>query len=188
MDTPTQPILIIGGGIAGLTLAQACRKEHIPYRLFERDESPSSRGAGWGLTLAQALPAFKNLVPEDIITRLPEAYVNTEAFKAGEHGNFTFFDLSTGEAKWKVPPAERIRVSRERLRNLMLTGLNMEWNKTLTNVVCDDSSVTAFFHDGSSANGSMLVACDGAHSVVRSKLHPSDHNLLSACHCWYVQW
>lgn len=175
MATPPQPILIIGAGIAGLTLAQACRKENIPYRVFERDETPASRGAGWGLTLVQSLPAFKSLVPEDILARLPETYVNTEAVKAGERGNFIYFDLSTGAARWKSTPAERIRVSRRRLRDLMLTGLNLEWNKDLKDVVSDDSSVTATFSDGTSVNGSILVACDGAHSVVRREMHPSDH-------------
>lgn len=169
-----QPILIVGGGIAGLTLAQACRKDDIPYRLFERDKIPSPRGAGWGLTLAQSLPAFKSFVPEDIIARLPETYVNTEAVDAGGRGNFTFFNLETGEAKWKVSPPERIRVSRECLRNLMLTGLNMEWSKTLIKVTHDESGVTAFFQDGSSAVGSNLVGCDGAHSMVRRMLHPED--------------
>jgi 2-polyprenyl-6-methoxyphenol hydroxylase-like FAD-dependent oxidoreductase len=88
------PILIIGSGVSGLTLAQACRKEGIPYRIFERDESPTARGAGWGLTLAQSLPSFRSLVPDDILDRLPETYVNKKAVDAQEKGNFTFFDLS----------------------------------------------------------------------------------------------
>jgi len=170
-----QPILIIGAGIAGLTLAQACRKNNIPYRLFERDASISSRGAGWGLTLAQALPAFKSLIPEDIIARLPEAYVNTRAQQSGERGQFLYFDLSTGEAKWKATPAERIRVSRRRLRKLMLTGLKVEWNKSLKVISSDENSATAFFSDGTLATGSILVACDGAHSLARRTLHPTDH-------------
>lgn len=174
-NSSQQPILIVGAGVAGLTLAQACRRDNIPYRLFESDESPSSRGAGWGLTLVQALPAFKSLMPEEIIARLPEAYVNTSAQKAGEKGRFIYFDLSTGEAKWRSPPAERIRVSRRRLRNLMLTGLNVEWNKKLQDLSCDEDSATAFFTDGTSAKGSILVACDGAHSIARRKLHPTDH-------------
>lgn len=176
MADSKQPILIIGAGIAGLTLAQACRKENIPCRLFERDENPSSRGAGWGLTLVHSLPAFKALVPEDILARLPETYVNIEAVNAGERGNFTYFDLSTGEAKWRSPPAERIRVSRRRLRTLMLTGLDLEWNKILQKVDSDDSGVTATFSDGTSVTGSMLVACDGAHSIVRREMHPSNHD------------
>ena len=169
------PLLIIGAGISGLTLAQACRKQSIPYRLFERDGSPLHRSAGWGLTLNFALPHFRSLVPEDILRRLPETYVNRDAVEAGEKGTFTFFDLSTGEAKWKVPATERIRVSRDRLRALMLTGLDIEWNKTLVFVQENESGATAVFNDGSTATGAILVGCDGSNSLVRRRCRPLDH-------------
>ena len=127
MSARTDPVLIIGAGISGLTLAQACRKQNLPYRIFERDSSATHRSAGWGLTLNWALDTFRYLIPEDILERLPETYVNKEAVDAGEKGSFTFFDLSSGEAKWNVPASERIRVSRERLRKLMLRGVEVEW-------------------------------------------------------------
>lgn len=174
MAKTQQPILIIGAGISGLTLAQACRKENIPFRIFERDESAASRSAGWGLTLNWGLPMFRALLPEDILARLPETYVNKQAVDAGEKGSFTFFDLSTGEAKWKVPASERIRVSRRRLRELMVSGLPIEWGKTLVDIQKADDGVTATFKDGTSATGSLLVACDGAHSITRRLLHPEN--------------
>ena len=58
--------------------------------------------------------------------RLPEAYVNPSATEKGENGHFLFFDLRSGEARWKVPPSKRIRVSRERLRALLLEGLDVQ--------------------------------------------------------------
>ena len=169
----TSPILIIGAGISGLALAQACRKQNIPYRLFERDTSATQRSAGWGLTLNWSLPTFKSLLPNDILDRLPETYVNKAAVDAGERGSFTFFDLSTGEAKWNVPASERIRVSRERLRKLMLEGLDVEWGKNLTSISrLDSGDVEATFAEGSTAAGSFLIACDGTNSVLRKTLHP----------------
>lgn len=176
MDAHSEPLLIIGAGISGLTLAQACNKEGIQYRIFERDESPTFRSAGWGLTLNWALQSFRNLLPRDIVSRLPETYVNRKAVDAGEKGSFTFFDLSNGRAKWQVPiTSERIRVSRQRLRRLMLTGVNVEWSKTLSDITKDESGVTAHFTDGSTASGRLLVACDGAHSVVRRMLYPDSY-------------
>lgn len=174
---PQPPLLIIGAGISGLTLTQACRKLSIPYRLFERDASASHRSAGWGLTLNWALPTFKELIPDDVLERLPETYVNREAVDAGERGSFTFFDLGTGEAKWNVPASERIRVSRERLRKLMLTGLHVEWSKTVVDVKLDgeDFGVTAVFSDGTEALGCLIVGCDGANSRIRKLCHP-DHS------------
>lgn len=46
-----EPILIIGAGIIGLTLAQAFRKRGISYQIFERDPSAEHRGAGWAITI-----------------------------------------------------------------------------------------------------------------------------------------
>lgn len=174
MSTLALPLLIIGAGVSGLTLAQACRKQQIPYRIFERDASATHRSAGWGLTLNWALPTFRDLLPDDILERLPETYVNKEAVEAGERGSFTFFDLSSGEAKWNVPASERIRVSRERLRKLMLSGLDVEWNKSLVDVqkAKEGQGVIAHFSDGTSARGSILIGCDGANSQVRRLCHP----------------
>ena len=172
-DGPSNPILIIGAGISGLTLAQACRKHNLPYQLFERDSSATHRSAGWGLTLNWALATFRALIPDDILERLPETFVNKEAVDAGEKGSFTFFDLSTGEAKWNVPASERIRVSRERLRMLMLTGLDVQWSRNLVEVQKTQDGVTAVFADGTSTTGSCLIGCDGANSQVRRLCHPT---------------
>jgi 2-polyprenyl-6-methoxyphenol hydroxylase-like FAD-dependent oxidoreductase len=175
MPSLQDPVIIIGAGVSGLTLAQACRKKNIPYRIYERDESVTSRGAGWGLTIHWALSTFKALLPDELVSRLSECYVNRGAVEAGEKGSFTFFDLSTVEPRWQVPAAERIRVSREKLRKLLLTGLDVQWSKDFQNVEVIDGAVKATFSDGTSCLGSMLIGCDGANSAIRRLLHPGDY-------------
>jgi 2-polyprenyl-6-methoxyphenol hydroxylase-like FAD-dependent oxidoreductase len=175
MPSRQDPVIIIGAGVSGLTLAQACRKENIPYRIYERDESVKFRSVGLGLTIHWALSTFKALLPDELVSRLSECYVDRGAVEAGEKGSFTFFDLSTGEPRWQVPAAERIRVSREKLRTLLLTGLDVQWSKDFQNAEVVDGAVEATFSDGTSCIGSMLVGCDGANSVVRRLLHPNDY-------------
>ncbi len=126
MFSTRTPILIVGAGISGLTLAQALCKERIPFQIVEQDSSSSSRSAGWGLTIHWALPTFLDLLPQEVQERLPDTYVNQEAVNKGEIGNFAFYDLGSGEARWKVPPNKRIRVSRERLRQLLMTGVDVK--------------------------------------------------------------
>lgn len=124
--SPKPHILIIGAGITGLVLAQALKKHGIAFAIFERDANVSARGRGWGLTIHWSLDTFISLLPQHIVDKLPQVYVDPEASKRGENGNFLFFDLRSGETRWKVPPNKRIRVSRERLRALLLEGLDVQ--------------------------------------------------------------
>ncbi|KAK3994257.1 FAD/NAD(P)-binding domain-containing protein [Cladorrhinum sp. PSN332] len=175
-----KPILIIGSGVSGLLLAQHLRKlGDIPFQIFERDTDLATRGLGWGLTLHWSLPAVRSLLPEDLILRLPEAYVDRAAVEVeGRASTFPFFDLSTGELKAATPKAaesERIRVTRDKFRRLLATGLDIQWGKAANGFVTHrDDSVTVNFDDGTSYQGSIVVACDGGNSRIRQQLFP-DH-------------
>ena len=52
MLSATPPtVLIIGGGLGGMTLAQALRKKGIPFKIFERDGYSNARFQGWAISL-----------------------------------------------------------------------------------------------------------------------------------------
>src|SRR5687767_9446424 len=123
MSSAANPIIIVGGGITGLVLAQALTKRSIPFVIYERDPDPLYRGKGWGITIHWALNSLLDLLPQNIIDRLPEAFVDAEATKNGENGNFLFFNLRTAEALWQVPPAKRIRMGREKFRRVLMDGI-----------------------------------------------------------------
>ncbi|KAL8657430.1 MAG: hypothetical protein Q9226_001923 [Calogaya cf. arnoldii] len=173
---PSEPhVLIIGAGITGLVLAQALKKNGVAFTLFERDPHVAARGRGWGLTIHWSLDTFWSLLPQHIVDKLPDVSVDPEASKRGENGNFLFFDLRSGETRWQVPPNKRIRVSRERLRALLLEGLEVQWSKSLSSIsTSDPNSVTATFDDSTSATGTLLVGADGTRSRVRSLLLAHD--------------
>ena len=64
------------------------------------------------------------------------------------------------------------------MHQVLLTGLeeSVHFNKVFTHYEQQaDGSVTAFFADGSSATGTMLVAADGANSRVRKQYLPHAH-------------
>ena len=125
---PSKKVIIIGAGISGLLLAQYLRKSKIPFSIFERDTDFNTRGAGWGLTLHWSLPALRFLLPKELVDRLPETYVDQEAVERGETSTFPFFDLATGELKGaspKAPESQRIRVTREKFRQLLATGIEI---------------------------------------------------------------
>jgi flavin-dependent dehydrogenase len=127
-------VVIVGAGISGLLLAQYLQKSGIPFRIFERDTDFATRGVGWGLTLHWSLPALKILLPYELFGRLPEAYVDRVAVEQEQASTFPFFDLSTGELKASTPNApesQRIRVSREKLRLLLASGIDIQVCKQL---------------------------------------------------------
>ncbi|KAK4183982.1 hypothetical protein QBC35DRAFT_77046 [Podospora australis] len=173
-----KPILIVGSGISGLLLAQHLRKlSDRPFRIFERDTDLATRGLGWGLTLHWSLPALRALLPKDLVSRLPEAYVDrVAAVEEQRASTFPFFDLSTGELKASTPNSSestRIRVTREKFRRLLSTDLDIEWGKAASTFEShEDGSVTVHFDDGTLAEGSIVVACDGGSSRIRSSLFP----------------
>ncbi|KAJ5120515.1 uncharacterized protein N7515_009903 [Penicillium bovifimosum] len=166
------PILIIGAGISGLILAQYLRRHNVPFKIFERDLAIDARSGGWGLTLHWSLPALRELLPEHLVERFPETFVNKQASARGDVGRFQFFNLKSGDALYSVPAAERIRVSRVRLRQLLTEGLDIQWNKNLRDVESSADTITAHFEDDTSFTGKLLVACDGARSRTREILYP----------------
>lgn len=124
-----KPIFVLGAGISGLVLAQYLRKTGISFRIFDRDDGVATRGLGWALTLHWSLPALRSLLPDDLVQRIPETYVDRAAVAEGKASRFPFFDLSTGDLKATTPTAStdtRIRVSREKFRRLLATGLDIQ--------------------------------------------------------------
>lgn len=123
------PVIIIGAGISGLLLAQQLRKSNTRYQIFERDSDFSTRGAGWGLTLHWSLPALRTLLPAELMSQIPDTYVDRAAVERGESSTFPFFDLTTGVLRSSSPRVEesqRIRVTRERLRKLLATDIDVK--------------------------------------------------------------
>jgi glycine/D-amino acid oxidase-like deaminating enzyme len=50
-DSNRPHVLIIGGGLAGLALAQALRARNCTCQVFDRDASEVARNQGWCITL-----------------------------------------------------------------------------------------------------------------------------------------
>ena len=184
-----KPILIIGGGIAGLALAQGLRKvgfpsrerqtaeggnqKHIPFLLFERDVSAQSRPQGWALTIHFSLTRLLELLPDDIACRLHTCKLDQSAKQ--DQSPSIFLNLEDCTAKWRLPPTygNRMRVARTRLRSLLLEELddNILWGKNLVDFDVVPDGVRARFSDGSWYEGDLLIGVDGTHSQVRSLLY-----------------
>jgi flavin-dependent dehydrogenase len=63
-----------------------------------------------------------------------------------------------------------IRADRSKLRAWLQTNINVHWDKRFTHFEEHADGVTAYFDDGTSYRGSILVGADGVNSRVRDQL------------------
>ncbi|TYZ68181.1 hypothetical protein PybrP1_007248 [[Pythium] brassicae (nom. inval.)] len=119
-------VLIVGGGIGGLCLAQGLKKNGIPFTVFERDPTPNYRTQGYRLRInSSGYEALKaNLSPANFEVFLR----STGHFQPG----FKYLDAHTGEPtnenaafSHKSTKIDHVfSADRAMLRSLLLTDLS----------------------------------------------------------------
>ncbi|KAE9039750.1 hypothetical protein PR003_g4516 [Phytophthora rubi] len=183
MDYRTH-VLIVGGGIGGLCLAQGLKKNGIPFTVFERDPSPNYRTQGYRLRInSDGYQALKtNLSPENF-----EVFLRaTGHFQPG----FKYLEAETGAI---APPNAQFShksditknvfsADRAMLRSLMLTDLNeheIQYGMAFKSFhVQPNGRVEVAFENGMTVEGSVLVGADGTTSRVRRQYVPRAATLL----------
>ncbi|WP_039794116.1 FAD-dependent oxidoreductase [Amycolatopsis alba] len=171
-------VVIIGGGVGGLILAQGLHAAGLPVTVHERDESPRVRTQGYRLRIS---PDGERAMRECLPPRVLELLLATSNERHG-HGLLAFdeqlhpqwapeFDDPRGPGPDKIDAVDRVT-----LRRVLLAGLGdvVRFGRRLTRVEEDADGVTAHFASGESATGDVLVAADGANSVVRNQLCPAE--------------
>jgi 2-polyprenyl-6-methoxyphenol hydroxylase-like FAD-dependent oxidoreductase len=181
----SNPILIVGGGIGGLSLAQGLKRAAIPFRVFERDDGASFRAQGYRIRLGpNGIDSLAKLLPKPLLDLLGRACSDVVP---GFHG----YDAVTGAPRQgSGPPPGRPggpggpgapgsvgtgwNADRVVLRNVLLMGLegHVEFGKRFDRYEQDSDGVTAHFADGTSARGSLIIGADGVRSHVRKQVLP----------------
>ncbi|RFU81395.1 hypothetical protein TARUN_801 [Trichoderma arundinaceum] len=171
----SKPILISGGGLASLLLAQSLRQSKIPFKIFEREASFSFRAQGYRLRLSsEGLEAIESVLDFQTFQRFWD--------KCGKTGGtgFTAFDAITGE-QTEHAAAESLSsrggkivgIARGDMRQIFADGCeeHIEWAKHVTGYELTDTGVIAVFADGTkSIEGSMLIGGEGIYSKVAKQL------------------
>ncbi|MBB5077786.1 FAD-dependent oxidoreductase [Nonomuraea endophytica] len=169
-------VLIVGGGIGGLCLAQGLHAAGIDVAVFERDATPDARLQGYRLNIE---PAGSRALHDCLPPYLWHVLVATAGDPGLGMGVFT--ERLRLLMREDPLPAERDAserthaVSRVTLRRLLLAGLDdiVHFGKEFTGYRQNAAgTVTALFADGTSATGDLLVGADGANSRVRRQLLP----------------
>jgi len=170
-------VVIIGGGIGGLCLAQGLKKAGVSVAVYERDESPSSRLQGFRVHID---PQGSNALHECLPEHLWEIFDGTgghfgEGFSVLTEQLHELLSLREAGARSSRSIARHRSVSRNTLRFILLAGLEdaVHFDKRFVRYEeRADGKIAAHFADGSTAAGDVLVAADGVNSPVRGQYLP----------------
>lgn len=176
MSPRAGPILIAGGGIAGLTAALAFARRGAPVRLFERADEPQEAGAGIQLSpnatrLLERLGVLQTMA--STATR-PQAVVLRDAATLREIARVPLG--AAAEARWGAPYLALHRADlREALAQAAAqhAAIDICLGATVADATLRNGETTARVERGErteEATGSLLVAADGVWSRLRQRL------------------
>jgi 2-polyprenyl-6-methoxyphenol hydroxylase-like FAD-dependent oxidoreductase len=168
-----QPVLIVGAGPTGLTLALDLLRRGISCRLIDAAETPSLGSRGKGIQ-PRTLEIFEDLGIIDPILAIGGLYPKLRI----HFGSLSMRAGSLGSSKrptegipypnlWMVPQSGTEGVLRERLHAL---GGRVEFGKALLTFQQDQGGVDVTFSTGETMRVDFLVGCDGGRSTVRKTL------------------
>lgn len=170
-------VLIAGGGIGGLCLAQGLRRAGVEVAVYERAATAAAFREGYRLhispegsrALAACLPAELFQAVQATSGRPPRAM----SFVTEHLAELLSADVLPDDAE-PDPIAAHRSVNRHTLRRILLDGLDdvVRFAKECVGYERRGDTVTAHFADGSSAEGDVLVGAEGGRSAVRAELLP----------------
>ncbi|SMD19173.1 FAD-dependent oxidoreductase [Lentzea albidocapillata] len=168
-------VLIIGAGTGGLCLAHGLKKAGVDVALFERDRTPRSMLIGYRVGISpDGSKALHSCLPPDVFAEFVRTTARPPrriAMRTEKYRELLVGDIATDRDDSRSEKS----VSRIAMRTALLGGLDdvVRFDRTFTHFTQnDDGTVTAFFDDGTSETGDVLVGADGAQSRVRRQYLP----------------
>ena len=170
-------VLIAGGGISGLVLAQGLKRSGVDCVVFERDPAERRR-SGYRLTLdADGGDALAACLPPDLYELYLRASHQTPAryevsIVVDSQGN----ELTTAPHIGPPNGGERphTAIDRRTFRQILSGGLDdvVRHEAAVTGFEAGADGVRVQLDDGTSVDGDVLVGADGVGSAVRRGLLP----------------
>jgi 2-polyprenyl-6-methoxyphenol hydroxylase-like FAD-dependent oxidoreductase len=177
MTFDKQEILIIGGGIGGMTLALELHSRGLPCQIYEA--TPEFKPLGVGINmLPHALRVLTNLGLEPSLRK--NGIEAREFTYYNRHGQAIFVEPCGRFAGYDYP---HFSIHRGDLHKVLFDAVverlgsgAVHLNHSCTGVEQDVTSVRVFFDGQEPRTGSVAIGADGFHSVVRKQFYQSEGN------------
>ena len=175
MNDSRPDVLIIGGGIGGLTLALSLHQAGVSCRVLE--SAPEIRPLGVGINL---LPhAMRELSELGLQDRLAARAIETRTLAYySRHGQPIISDTRGRYAGYDWP---QLSIHRADLHDVLLEAARarlgddaVQLDRRCTRIDQDGSGVTVHFDNAAPQAGKVAIGCDGIHSAVRRQLFPDE--------------
>jgi 5-methylphenazine-1-carboxylate 1-monooxygenase len=175
MTDKKSEILIIGGGIGGLTLALALHKRGIPCRIFEA--APEFKPLGVGINMMPH--AIRVLTSLGLQSNLEKYGVEAKEFTFfNRHGQFIMAEPCGKYAGYEYPHFSIHRADLHKvLVDAAMERLGAEFihlGHRCAGVEQDSDGVTVRFETAEPRTGAIAIAVDGFHSAVRRQFYPDE--------------
>jgi putative polyketide hydroxylase len=181
MDDDATPVLVAGGGLAGLSAAVFLAWRGVPTVVVERHPGSSAHPRAIGYT-TRTLELFRSAgldaqIPQGHGGKPRRARVESLAGQWFEESHWS--SPSPGQPKLEYSPAKATAIAQDRLEPILRDkavelGAEIRLSTELTRLEQDPDGVTAFLHrrDGTDyrLRAQYLVAADGFRSPVRESL------------------
>lgn len=174
MDS-NQQVLIIGGGVTGLTLALSLHALGIPCRVYEAASELKWLGVGINL-----LPhAMRELTELGLADRLEAKAVATREMSFyNRFGQFIYKEPRGRFAGYQWP---QLSIHRGALHQVLVEAVRerlgpdaIVLGHRCEGVEQGAAEATAHFVDRDPVRGAVAIGCDGIHSVLRRQLYPDE--------------
>lgn len=175
-------IIIIGAGIAGLTLAKACQKAGFEVKIYEKAKKLSNIGGGiliWPhgmrclqqLGLADSLSPFKTTIQScNIYNVLGEKIFNE---------NCSLLSQAIGG---DIFPIDRSLLQTTLVESLPKNLISL--NKNCVSIIHHAESAQVIFEDGTEDSADLIVGADGIYSRVGQYVAEKNSPIYTD-HCWW---
>ncbi|MEO8718131.1 MAG: FAD-dependent monooxygenase [Burkholderiales bacterium] len=164
MTSKIERILIVGGGIAGLSLAIGLRERDVSADVVERRSASIDDGAGLYL-VGNAVRALGVLGLAESIVRLG-AVIRSQRF-LNQRGQ-TLFEIDTANYWWRCGSCLGIRrADLQRALQDRLGAANVRFDTSVSHLDQHDRGVAVAFSDGTQREYDFVVGADGIRSSIR---------------------